>query len=83
MEAFTNQIEEIINKKIRPRVRVDGGDILFSGIEGSVIHIDAFADCAVCPCCEPELTSWIEKQIKKELGISLEVRVTKHKPYFA
>lgn len=83
MEDLSKQIEEIINQKIRPRTRVDGGDIKFNSMIGSIVHIDAFADCSVCPCCDQEMSLWIGKQVRKELGVEVTVKVTKHRPYFA
>jgi len=83
MEGITKQIQDIVNNKIRPRTRVDGGDILFNRVDEGVVHIDAYADCATCQCCETELSYWITNQVKKELGIDVAVKITKHKPYFA
>lgn len=83
MEEMVSKIKSIVNDKIRPRTRVDGGDILFKSFEEGIVHIDAFADCATCQCCEGELSFWITKQIKKELHIDVSVKITRNKPYFA
>lgn len=83
MEDVKKQIEDIVNDKIRPRTRVDGGDIMFDRVCEGVVYIDAYADCATCQCCDTELSLWITRQVKKELGIEVAVNITKHKPYFA
>lgn len=77
------RIAEIINQKLRPRTRADGGDILFEKIEDGTIYVGAYADCSVCRCCEPELSWWIQKEVKKELGLEYKVKIIRYKPYYA
>lgn len=77
------QIAAVINKKIRPRTRVDGGDILFEKLEGDTVFIGAYADCATCPSCEAELGGWIARELKKQLQVEVEVKISKHVPYYA
>lgn len=82
MEKLKQQIEEVINNKIRPRTRVDGGDIKFESIEDGTVYIGAYADCSDCPCCETELALWIEKKLETELGLRIKVKIIKHVPYY-
>lgn len=82
MKILEQKIEEIVNKKIRPRTRVDGGDIKFEKFEDNTVYVGAYADCSVCRSCDPELTQWIEKELKKQLGLVVKVNITKYVPYF-
>ena len=76
------QIEEIIEKRIRPRTRVDGGDTKFEKLENGTVYIGAYGDCSVCPCCGPELSLWIKKEVKKLLDIDVNVKIINHVPYY-
>lgn len=78
-----SQIEAIIMEDIRPRTRVDGGDIVFNSYENGTVTVTAHGDCASCPCCSSELGGWIEGQIQKKLGLSVQVQVRKKVPYYA
>lgn len=82
MTDLSAEIEEIIEKKIRPRTRVDGGDVKFEKLENGTVYIGAYADCSVCPCCEPELSLWVKREVNKLLGIDIHVKVNNHVPYF-
>lgn len=68
MEDLSKQVEEIVNYKIRPRTRVDGGDIMFDRFSDGVVYINAYADCAACRCCDTELSYWIAKQVNRYSG---------------
>lgn len=81
--GMTEQIRKIVMEEIRPRTRVDGGDIVFDSYENGVIHVTAYGDCAKCPCCTPELSTWIAERVSKQLGIEVKVEVRKKVPYYA
>jgi Fe-S cluster biogenesis protein NfuA len=51
---MTEKIKKIIMEDIRPRTRVDGGDVVFNSYENGVVTVTAHGDCASCPCCTPE-----------------------------
>lgn len=82
-KELTLKIQKIIKEQIRPRTRVDGGDIVFNHIDGRIVYVDAYGDCASCQCCEPELQIWMEKYLQSKAGVSVQIRIRKHVPYFA
>mgnify|MGYP001379534339 CR=1 FL=1 len=43
------QIEEILDKKIRPAVARDGGDIKFKSFENGVVKVELQGSCSGCP----------------------------------
>lgn len=77
------QIRKIIMEEIRPRTRVDGGDIVFESYENGVVTVTALGDCASCPCCTPELRGWIAERVSRRMGMEIQVRVQKKVPYYA
>lgn len=80
---LAKQIEDIIMNEIRPKTRVDGGDIIFEGFEDGTIILGAYGDCAACPCCDPELNEWIRERVSKRFHTDFRVKINKHIPYYA
>ena len=83
MDEMEATIRKLIDERIRPRARVDGGDIKFEGLDGLSLRIGAYADCATCPCCEVEFPRWIESYVKAETDLDVRVSVNRHVPYYA
>lgn len=80
--SLQDEIEQFINKKVRPKARVDGGDLKFERYEDNTVFIGTYADCASCICCKERLPLWIKKELKNKFGIDVEVEFIKHVPYF-
>jgi Fe-S cluster biogenesis protein NfuA len=83
MEFIQGLIQEFIYKEIRPRVRVDGGDIKLEKVVDNFIFVGVYAECSTCPCCENELALWIEKEIEQETGMRFQLIIHKYIPYYA
>lgn len=82
MQLSEQAIRQFIEQDIRPKVRVDGGDIVFEGLSGSEVTLVAHADCATCIVADNCLRGWIEQQLGARFGTPLRVRVVKRRPYF-
>lgn len=46
---MTEQIESILNEKVRPTLRLHGGDMRVLGVEGGVMKFSMQGACAQCP----------------------------------
>lgn len=53
-------------EKIRPAVRLDGGDIEFVGIADGVVTIRLFGACDGCPMSPVTLRNGIERILREE-----------------
>ena len=46
---IVNKINEILDKKIRPAVARDGGDIKFKSFENGLVTVELKGSCSGCP----------------------------------
>ncbi|MFA4945348.1 MAG: NifU family protein [Lentisphaeria bacterium] len=76
-------MQDFFETTLRPKVRVDGGDITFAGVEGDRVLIDAHADCAGCPATSDCLRAWLETELSRHCGRPVRVVIRKQLPYFA
>ena len=76
------EIEAFVEESLRPKVRVDGGDIRFAELDGETVVVDAYADCATCPAADEGLVWWLGNELSARFGRALAVRLRKHPPYF-
>ncbi len=53
--------------KIRPAVRLDGGDIELIGVKGGVVTIRLFGACDGCPMSPVTLRAGVERILKEEV----------------
>lgn len=83
MDTREQTVREIIERYIRPRTRVDGGNLTFEKLEGDTLVIGAYGDCASCTCGEKELTEWVGREIARRMGYEPKVRLVRHVPYYA
>ena len=62
-------MEEAVRRaleKIRPAVRLDGGDIEFVGVADGVVTIRLFGACDGCPMSPVTLKNGIERILREE-----------------
>lgn len=82
MELTVENINTILEKKIRPRVRLDGGEIEFEKIEGTTISFIAKNECATCPATTDGLKWWLGKELTKAFNQPVTISIRKEIPYF-
>jgi NifU-like protein len=77
-------VQEFIERELRPRVQVDGGDVVFAGLDGDAgrVTVRLRGDCSRCPAAPGRLTGWIARRLRREFGRDFEVVPVFEKPYF-
>lgn len=74
-------MKDYIEKKIAPRIKGDGGWVEFVSYEKDELTLIFRGECSKCivldRCC-----SWIEDEIKKDLGKDVHVIAKRVKPFF-
>ena len=66
---------------IAPKLQGDGGFIDLTGTDGNVLHVRLQGECSKCAIV-PRCMSWIEEEIKRDLGIDVTVFAERKKPFF-
>jgi Fe-S cluster biogenesis protein NfuA len=71
---IVQQIKELLDKRVRPAVAMDGGDIVFESFDDGVVYLRMQGACAGCPSSTATLKSGIENMLKHFLPEVTEVR---------
>jgi Fe-S cluster biogenesis protein NfuA len=73
-QPIVDQINELIETRIRPSVAMDGGDIVFSKFVDGVVFLKLRGACSGCPSASFTLKSGIESMLKHYIPEVLEVQ---------
>jgi NifU-like protein len=68
-----HRIEELIEKRIRPALKQDGGDIDLVDIDHNVVYVKLKGACETCPSATVTMRQFIEKEIHKEISPAIRV----------
>lgn len=68
------QIVGLLNARIRPAVKQDGGDIVFKSFENGIVYVEMTGNCAGCPYALVTLKEGVEKVLKTYIPQVKEVR---------
>ena len=68
------QIIELIDKRVRPQVANDGGDIIYRGFDKGVVSLQMQGACSGCPSSTATLKNGIESLLKYYVPEVTEVR---------
>ncbi len=68
------QIIGLLNARIRPAVKQDGGDIVFKKFDNGIVYIEMKGNCAGCPYALVTLKEGVEKVLKNYIPQVKEVR---------
>lgn len=63
-QQIINEIISLINARIRPAVRQDGGDIVFRAFENGIVYVELQGNCKGCPYALVTLKEGVEKILK-------------------
>lgn len=74
-------IRDYVENELQPKLQGDGGWIEFVSFENGVLTAVFRGECSKCLILERCL-SWIEGEIKRDLGVEVKVRAVRKKPYF-
>lgn len=66
-------VEELIESRIRPALKQDGGDIELVDIDRNVISVRLKGACTTCPSATHTMRQFIEKELQK--AVSRDIRV--------
>ena len=71
-----NQIQGLLNARIRPAVKQDGGDIAFVDFQDGIVYVEMQGSCKGCPYAMVTLKEGVEKILKTYIPEVKEVRNT-------
>ena len=63
-ENIISEITSLINARIRPAIRQDGGDIVFRTFENGIVYVELQGNCKGCPYALVTLKEGVEKILK-------------------
>lgn len=63
-DTFEKQLKALIDQKIRPATRMDGGDITFASYADGVVKVNLAGSCVGCPFAPRTIKSGVEKLLK-------------------
>lgn len=69
-----NQITSLLNARIRPAVKKDGGDIKFISFEDGIVFVEMQGSCKGCPYAMRTLKDGVERILKTYIHQVKEVR---------
>jgi len=67
-------IEEVLEKEIRPRLQMDGGDIELADIEGLVVSVSLRGRCTNCPSSQATVHGVVETILREKVDPEIQVR---------
>ena len=67
-------IEEVLEKEIRPRLQLDGGDIELADIEGLVVSVTLRGHCVGCPASQATVHGTVERILRDKVDPEIQVR---------
>ena len=73
-DEIIKQIKSLINARIRPAVKQDGGDIAFKRFDNGIVYVEMQGACAGCPYAMVTLKEGVEKLLKTYIPQVTEVR---------
>lgn len=73
-DNIIGQIIGLLNARIRPAVKQDGGDIVFKSFEDGIVYVEMKGNCAGCPYALVTLKEGVEKILKTYIPQVKEVR---------
>ena len=73
-DPVVEQIQELLDTRVRPAVAGDGGDIVFRGFEDGIVYLSMQGACAGCPSSTATLKMGIENMLRHYIPEVQEVR---------
>ncbi len=74
LDEISKQIKELIDKRVRPAVAMDGGDIVFDRFDQGIVYLKMRGACAGCPSSTVTLKNGVETMLRHYVPEVLEVR---------
>lgn len=67
MTDIKERVENVLETKVAPRLRADGGDVKLLSVEGGLVIVELMGACKGCPMSQITLTNVIEQIVKQEV----------------
>jgi lysyl-tRNA synthetase class 2 len=61
------QVQEVIENRIRPRVRLDGGDITLVDVQDGIVKVRLHGACSMCASTQATISQGVERILKQEI----------------
>lgn len=61
------QVRDVIENRIRPRVRLDGGDITLVDVEEGIVKVRLHGACSTCASTQVTLYQGVERILRQEI----------------
>ncbi len=74
LDEISKQIKELIEKRVRPAVAMDGGDINFESFDKGIVYLRLSGACSGCPSSTVTLKNGVENMLRHYIPEVLEVR---------
>lgn len=74
LDELSKQIKELIDKRVRPAVAMDGGDIVFEKFDQGIVYLKMRGACSGCPSSTATLKNGVETMLRHYVPEVLEVR---------
>ena len=75
------KLEEYIESVIRPKIQGDGGEVRFQAYTDGKLTLVFQGECSKCLILDRCLR-WIESEVQKDLGMTVNVCAVRKTPYF-
>ncbi len=63
-DDVVRNITGLLDARIRPAIRNDGGDIVFRGFENGIVYVELQGKCVGCPYSQRTLKDGVERLLK-------------------
>lgn len=73
-DDVVGQIKGLLNARIRPAVKKDGGDIVYKDFRNGIVYVEMQGSCKGCPYAMVTLKEGVEKILKDYIPAIKEVR---------
>lgn len=67
MNEALQQIETVLEEKVRPSLRAHGGEIQADRLEGKTLYVRLLGQCAGCPSADLTNETLVEAEVVKAL----------------
>ena len=62
-----DRVQDVIENRIRPRVRLDGGDITLVEVRDGIVRVRLHGACSMCSSTQTTLYQGVERILKQEI----------------
>ena len=68
-QILIEDIEKVLNEKVRPDLSRHGGDIRIEKLEDGVLHVRMLGHCSGCPSAELTMENLVNTELKEAFPV--------------